>query len=246
MYVAVRVVGRALLRHRTEFKMRVRGRFVMPLVCQFVQCALLVALSLLWACVTIAAGSGPIFRTQGTNFDAIRGAVRLRCLGLEMHAARSDELPLLRNDVFTASMVAAVFEMAATKPTSSQTCATTISASISVLLLSSLAGVIGDLELSRGLTTALSIIAGGQKASTTDQLLGDIVSVLQVRMRASLVAERVIILSELFEPYVSWNLCLAFQFGPAYDRAGRSIPRSRRLAQPLRMRGEFMRRSPLR
>jgi hypothetical protein len=80
--------------------------------------------------------------------------------------------------------------------------------------------VVADRQVARSLTTATGIIAGGQKAYTTDQLLNETVSVLQQQMQASRAAQRTLILSKLGEPYSNWNFCLALQDAQAYERAG--------------------------
>ena len=93
-------------------------------------------------------------------------------------------------------------------------------ASLSILALTAVATVSGDPELARGFSTAAGLVAGGQKAYTTDQLLDQTISVLQQQMRASRAAQRGRILEKLDEPYQTWTFCLAFQDAQAYERAG--------------------------
>lgn len=183
-------------------------------------CGLLVALALS-ACATVPAGPDPVVQVGSTNFTAIRDAIQSRCLDLNRQMAAPEELQILRNDLVTAYMLAADIEYGRYETRLLENVRTNnFAGSLSVITLSAVAGVIGDRELVRGLTTATGIIAGGQKAYTTDQLLNETVSVLQQQMRASRAAQRAMILSKLNQPYATWSFCLAFQDAQAYERAG--------------------------
>jgi hypothetical protein len=176
---------------------------------------------ILAACQTIPAAPEPVVRIADTNFAAIRSAIQTRCLDLNRQAADANELQIVRNDLVTAYMVAADIEYGRYETNLlNDVRSNNLAASLSILILSSVAGVVGDRQVAQGLTTATGIIAGGQKSYTTDQLLNETVSVLQQQMQASRAAQRTLILSKLGEPYAAWNFCLALQDAQAYERAG--------------------------
>lgn len=181
----------------------------------------LLSFAALSACQTIRAGPDPVVPITDTNFNAIRQAIQTRCLDLNMQTASEGELQTQRNDLVTAYMLAADMQYGRYESNLLEEVRNNnFAAALSILILSSTAGVIGDRDLARGFTTATGIIAGGQKAYTTDQLLNETVSVLQQQMRASRAAQRALILSKLGQPYVNWTFCLAFQDAQAYERAG--------------------------
>lgn len=182
---------------------------------------MLLTLLALPACQTVPAGPDPVFRVADTNFTRIREAIQTRCLNLERQQADAGELQIVRNDLVTAYMLAADIEYGRYETNLLENVRNNnFAASLSILTLTAVATVSGNPELARGFSTAAGLVAGGQKAYTTDQLLNQTISVLQQQMRASRAEQRERILSKLGDPYQSWTFCLAFQDAQAYERAG--------------------------
>jgi hypothetical protein len=172
------------------------------------------------ACQTVSGGPDAIYREK-TNFTEIRDAINTRCLNVARQTEGASELQIVRNDLVTAYMLAADIEYGRYEAgLLDQVRNNNFAASLSILTLTAVATVSGDPELARGFSTAAGLVAGGQKAYTTDQLLNQTISVLQQQMRASRAAQRARILEKLGEPYQTWTFCLAFQDAQAYERAG--------------------------
>lgn len=182
--------------------------------------ALLLTCLILPACQTVSGGPDPVFR-ENTNFTAIRQAINTRCLDVNRQNEGAAELQIIRNDLVTAYMLAADIEYGRYETRLlDQIRSNNFAASLSILTLTAVATVSGNPELARGFSTAAGLVAGGQKAYTTDQLLSQTIPALQDQMRASRAAQRALILSKLGEPYQNWTFCLAFQDAQAYERAG--------------------------
>jgi hypothetical protein len=172
------------------------------------------------ACQTVSGGPDPIYR-ENTNFTAIREAINSRCLNVNRQTEAAAELQILRNDLVTAYMLAADIEYGRYETgLLDEIRRNNFAASLSILTLTAVATVSGNPELARGFSTAAGLVAGGQKAYTTDQLLSQTISVLQQQMRASRARQRERLLTKLGEPYQNWTFCLAFQDAQVYERAG--------------------------
>jgi hypothetical protein len=172
------------------------------------------------ACQTVSGGPDPIYR-ENTRFTAIKDAINTRCLNVNRQSEGAAELQIARNDLVTAYMLAADIEYGRYETRLlDQIRTNSFAGSLSILTLTAVATISGNPELARGFSTAAGLVAGGQKAYTTDQLLDQTISVLQQQMRASRAAQRALILGKLGEPYQNWTFCLAFQDAQAYERAG--------------------------
>lgn len=183
--------------------------------------ALLVTCLALPACQTISGGPRPVLPDQQGNFPEIVRVINARCLNVARQSEDASELQIIRNDLVTAYMLAADIEYGRYEASLlDQIRSNNFAASLSILALTAVATVSGDQELARGFSTAAGLVAGGQKAYTTDQLLNQTVSVLQQQMRASRAAQRARILDKLGDPYQTWTFCLALQDAQAYERAG--------------------------
>jgi hypothetical protein len=93
-------------------------------------------------------------------------------------------------------------------------------ASIATIGLSTVAGVVGNENLARGLTTASAIVTGTHTTIGRDYLLNQTMSVLQTQMRASRANQRAIVLERLALPYADWTTCIALSDALAYEQAG--------------------------
>lgn len=173
------------------------------------------------ACHTVPGGPRPVLGEPTINFNAIRAAIDTRCLSVHTQSGTATDLQVARNDLVTAYMLAADIEYGRYEAgLLDQIRRNDFASSISILTLTAVATISGNPELARGFSTAAGLVAGGQKAYTTDQLLNQTISVLQEQMRASRAAQRERILTKLGEPYQNWTFCLALQDAQAYERAG--------------------------
>jgi hypothetical protein len=173
------------------------------------------------ACQTVPGGPRQVLSDPVINFNAIRAAIDARCLNVNRQSGTAADLQIARNDLVTAYMLAADIEYGRYEADLlDQIRRNDFASSISILTLTAVATVSGNPELARGFSTAAGLVAGGQKAYTTDQLLNQTISVLQEQMRASRAAQRERILTKLGEPYQNWTFCLALQDAQAYERAG--------------------------
>jgi len=177
--------------------------------------------SSLSGCMTIPAGPVRLSETTTPRFAAIRDAMVSECYKLAAHTGEPEALRLRRNDFVTAAISAAdeqylQYERSLLENSRN----TNFAASLSIALLTAIAGVSGNVNLARGFTTAAGLINVGNKAYTTDQLLNQTVAVLQTQMEASRANRLASILSQLSKPYADWTFCSAMSAVQLYEQAG--------------------------
>lgn len=185
----------------------------------------LVALVALSGCAGMSSGPIPVSANPSTDLNRIRQTTEEACLALPAPVANTnearEEARLNRNALVTAYMFAVDrayndYERQLLDAIRSGD----TGAAIATIGLSTIAGVVGDENLARGLTTASAIVTGTHTAIGRDYLLNQTIGVLQTQMRASRATQRALILERLALPYADWTYCTALSDALVYEQAG--------------------------
>lgn len=181
------------------------------------------ALMALGGCVGMTSGPIPVAADPNPDLAHIRAETQRACLALPpaVGAADAEDARIARNNLVTAYMFAVDrsyndYERQLLDSVRSGD----TGAAIATIGLSTVAGVVGDENLARGLTTASAIVTGTHTAIGRDYLLNQTIGVLQTQMRASRATQRGVILERLALPYADWTFCIALSDALAYEQAG--------------------------
>jgi hypothetical protein len=181
------------------------------------------ALATLGGCAGMAVGPVPVSANPNPDLTHIRMATRHACLGLPpaVAAADAEAARIARNNLVTAYMFAVDRAYNSYERQLLDAVRTSnAGAAIGALGLSTIAGVVGNENLARGLTTASAIVTGTHTTIGRDYLLNQTIGVLQTQMRASRATQRAIILERLRLPYADWTFCTALSDALVYEQAG--------------------------